>query len=314
MKKLILISCYFGKLPNYFQPFLDSCSWNSNIDFLIFSDDKTQFRVPSNVKIEYLEFSEIQNIIFSKIGKWAKLSSAYKLCDYKPTYGLLFQEKIKDYAYWGHCDIDLIWGRLEKFVFPLLEEEYDRIFRNGHLTIYRNNDKVNESFKLNYSGLNFKAVYSTDIHCGFDEMSGTWLLAQENGLHIYEKDVCIDLKRPSLAPNLASYTSIDADKQCFLIQKGCVNHIFLPDTESYQRIENAYIHFQQRKVSVPSILDINKSYQFLYNRIEEIPSSCSIEICLQNNFQIFPKVEILKRNLKNLKKSIRYKIFKLTRR
>ena len=53
-------------------------------------------------------------------------------------HGFLFEKYIKDFDYWGHCDCDLIFGNLEKNVTPLLNEDYDKLFAAGHLTIYKN--------------------------------------------------------------------------------------------------------------------------------------------------------------------------------
>ena len=38
MKKAAIILPYFGTLPNYFQIFLNSCSYNNCFDFIIFTD------------------------------------------------------------------------------------------------------------------------------------------------------------------------------------------------------------------------------------------------------------------------------------
>ena len=40
------------------------------------------------------------------------LDRPYKLCDFKPAYGFIFGEYLKEYDYWGHCDIDIVWGDL----------------------------------------------------------------------------------------------------------------------------------------------------------------------------------------------------------
>ena len=47
---------------------------------------------------------------------WGGVNSPYKLCDYKPVYGLIFDEDLQDYDFWGHCDVDLIFGDIRKFI------------------------------------------------------------------------------------------------------------------------------------------------------------------------------------------------------
>ena len=55
MKKIILINCYFGKFPSFFNLFLKSCEANPSVDFLIFSDCKCEHHV-SNIIFKYISF------------------------------------------------------------------------------------------------------------------------------------------------------------------------------------------------------------------------------------------------------------------
>ena len=59
-KKICLIILYFGKLPNYFDLWLNSCKYNSSIDFLIFTDDRTEYDYPKNVRVIYTSFEKIK--------------------------------------------------------------------------------------------------------------------------------------------------------------------------------------------------------------------------------------------------------------
>ncbi|WP_333562533.1 DUF6625 family protein, partial [Lactobacillus amylovorus] len=43
MKKGAFIIPYFGHFNNYFQLFLNSCKYNSNYDWIIFTDDRTKY-------------------------------------------------------------------------------------------------------------------------------------------------------------------------------------------------------------------------------------------------------------------------------
>ena len=47
--KVVLITMYFGKLPNYFSLFLKSCEKNKDFNWLIFTDDNTNYNYPKNV-------------------------------------------------------------------------------------------------------------------------------------------------------------------------------------------------------------------------------------------------------------------------
>ena len=125
MKKICLISVYFGKLPKYFQLWLDSCKGNPNVDFLVFIDDRTEFRYPDNVKRYFMSFEEVRTRFQLLFDFKIQLNTPYKLCDYKPAYGEAFIDYIDGYDFWGYCDIDIIWGDIRKYI---TEEKLSKLF------------------------------------------------------------------------------------------------------------------------------------------------------------------------------------------
>ena len=61
MKEIVFIVPYFGKTPDNFQLWLESCKYNRDIDWFIFSDlllDK--FDVPDNVTIYKYTFDNFK--------------------------------------------------------------------------------------------------------------------------------------------------------------------------------------------------------------------------------------------------------------
>lgn len=161
-EKIALVLPYFGVLPNYFSYWLDSAGKNKRIDFLLFSDsDFSAFNVPLNVKIQHLGFSDIKERIQDILGFRVSLSHPYKLCDYKPLYGLVFARELVGYDYWGHCDSDVVWGDLDKFLKPGIIGNYDRLLSNGHLCLYRNKDNIN---RLVFSSPSWEHVGYRDIY------------------------------------------------------------------------------------------------------------------------------------------------------
>ena len=138
MKKCVFILPYFGKFKNYFPLFLKSCGSNSDFDWLLITDVQITDPIPPNVQIRRMSFEGLRKRIQSKFDFEISLPYPYKLCDFKPAYGLVFEEWIQEYEWWGYCDCDLILGNLSKFLFPLFEKEYDKLFAVGHMTLYRN--------------------------------------------------------------------------------------------------------------------------------------------------------------------------------
>lgn len=73
--------------------------------------------MPYNVEVIYKTLEELKDLFEKKLSIRIENLQPYKLCDFRPSYGLVFEEYLESYDYWGFCDIDLIWGNLS-FIFP----------------------------------------------------------------------------------------------------------------------------------------------------------------------------------------------------
>lgn len=184
---ITLLVPFFGKLPNYFPLILKSISYSKICELIIFTDDVEDYVVPENVHIVNMKFEEVKNIFNKKIGN-VSLETPYKLCDYKPLYGLVFEKYIKN-RFWGHCDLDVIFGDLDKYLIDVDYQRYERIFSLGHLTIYRNNLKMNNLYKYEGKSLpkmmNFDFVKKTTYPCYFDEI-GMNHICKNNNIRFYD--------------------------------------------------------------------------------------------------------------------------------
>lgn len=179
--KIAIIIAYFGKLPEYIQLFLDSCKLNYGFEWLIFSDDDTTYNYPSNVHLIKMNFGECKKLIQSKFDFEITLSKPQKLCDYKCAYGVIFEDYIQDYDWWGHCDLDQIFGNLNMFVTEDMLRKYDKLFSLGHLSLYKNSYKNNRIFMGKIEGkIRYKEVFVTERGCGFDE----WLPGNVNDIYM----------------------------------------------------------------------------------------------------------------------------------
>jgi hypothetical protein len=173
--KIVLIIPYFGELPEYFAFFLKGCENNVDVIDIVFIHDKNIFKkLPSNVYHYKLSLSNFNEIATSKLGYEINVSTPYKLCDFKPVYGHIFEDYIQGYEFWGYGDVDLIFGDLGKFVSLLNLKKYDLFtFReyiiSGALTIMKNN----VYFKFLYlKSPNIKEILTSEQHFAFDESGG----------------------------------------------------------------------------------------------------------------------------------------------
>ena len=113
---ICLITTRFGSFPPYFECVLRSCALNPDIHWLIFSDDTTERTLPPNVVIKQTSLKELRGLFCAKLGMEVALEKPLQLCNLKPAFGYLFAESLANYEFWGHCDLDMIFGDIRKFL------------------------------------------------------------------------------------------------------------------------------------------------------------------------------------------------------
>lgn len=252
-KKAVFVAPYFGKLPDCFPVFLQSCGKNPEFDWLILTDDTREYAYPSNVHCQNMTFRECVERFQSKLDFPLALPVPQKLCDFKCAYGYLFADLLEGYDWWGHCDLDQIFGKLRHFLTADLFEKYDKIGTLGHLTLYRNTPENNQIF---LSGNRFRDVCSTAKGCGFDE----WMPGNINeiflsaGKKVYTEPLGADVSAYHTKFRLTGYHmekgiyELDAiSNSIFRWQQGELEQIY-EENGQIQRREFAYLHMQKRSM------------------------------------------------------------------
>lgn len=271
MTSKILIIPYFGKFPNYFQFFLDSCSNNSDFNFIIFTDQKMdKFHISSNIKVVGMSFVELNNLVKDKLKINYPIYSPYKLCDFKPTYGVIFEDYIKGFDFWGYCDVDLVFGKIGNFLTEDLFKKYDKLLTDGHLTFYKNTKKINFLYKNLYEDIiNFDEVVKLKEPCFFDEIFMP-VICKRNNVNTYvNKTIYADI-----LPQFFDYT---------MPQNNIKNQTFSYDCKKLIRNEDnkefMYIHLQKRKMSIDCDRKNNIKKVYIYPNVF---SSCKNH---ENNYK-----------------------------
>lgn len=191
MKTICYIVPYFGKLPLNFQLWLLSCSFNPTIDWIIYTDDKRSFDYPSNVKVKYCSFNEMKSRIQSFYDFEVDLSRPWRLALMKPAYGEIFQDDIKEYDFWGYCDIDMMWGDIRAFYTDDILLKYERIGFQGHSTLFPNNEKLNLQYRTIIPGhTNYIDVFSGKRNFSWDESGMNMIYTYFNKKSLEFRDVC----------------------------------------------------------------------------------------------------------------------------
>ena len=175
--QIAIITCWYGPYPLYFPYFVHSCSYNASIDFYIITDNKQRIPdKPANVKIIYKTLTEIKENANDKLGFNVNIQYPYKLCDFKPAYGFLFPEIVRGYDFWGHGDIDVVYGDIRSFMSRELLGDYDIIssrhdYITGSFCLFRNDDYINSFFM---ESKDYKRVFTYPENFCFDECSFLW--------------------------------------------------------------------------------------------------------------------------------------------
>ena len=95
----------FWKIPETYSVMVELL-WNKQgYNIFIFTDDKQQLDYPDNFVVNYTTLEELKADFQKKFDFEICLPGIYKLGDYKPLYGYLFEELIKDYDAWGYLDV-----------------------------------------------------------------------------------------------------------------------------------------------------------------------------------------------------------------
>lgn len=144
--------------------------------------------MPPNLLIINITFEEIKARIQSLFSFRIALNTPYKLCDYKPTYGKAFRDYFDGYDFWGYADLDLVFGNLRSFITEDILDKYDKIYNQGHLSLYRNSERMNNLYLTvlpKGKAYDYKFVYTTEHPCFFDEHCGMERIMKYNNEGLY---------------------------------------------------------------------------------------------------------------------------------
>lgn len=127
-----MLSPFFGKLP----PWMDKYEPPAGYSFLLDTDfEKFKQRVGDKLGIDYP----------------AEIGSG-KPWDYRPMLGVLYEEEIKGFDFWGTTDLDCVYGDVNKwitdeFLSPIDVHSNHDTYIMGAWTLYRNVKIVNNFFR-----------------------------------------------------------------------------------------------------------------------------------------------------------------------
>lgn len=284
MKTIAFILPYYGTYPNYFNLWLETAGYNSTIDFFIITDIASDLDFPPNVYVINMSFEALTKRIQTMFDFNICLAKPYKLCDYRPLYGLLFDDIIKNYDFWGYCDFDVILGNLRKFITDEMLNQYEKIYTRGHLSLYKNILWINQLCLEHhvFNTYTYKEAFTTNYACHFDEWGGISKIWQLKGLRFYDEIDFADTRINIFHFELAEPMKKDHKLKAFYWNKGKLFG-YVYDGSRISKKEYAYLHLQKRTMTA-AFRDVPEAFaivpnQFIRYSKEDITKDFVLEHC-----------------------------------
>ena len=276
--KICFVIPYFGNFKEYFQLFLNSCQANKDINWLIVTDNNDDYNFPKNVKKIDMTFGDLRKKIQNKFEFEIPLSKPYKLCDFKVTYGYIFEDELKGYDFWGYCDTDIIFGNIKRFITEEVLQKYDKIGYLGHFTLIKNTFELNRAFMLPLNGKEiYREILSSDENYSFDEEFNSSInnIFLEHNYRIFtdmneakKKKKTSNFKLTKM--NFSSYTyEVEKLKRAFFVYEDGSLFRYVESKNKIEKSEYLYIHFQSRPMKVDISLD-SKRYKIIPNSFDRL--------------------------------------------
>ena len=275
-----IIMTWFGPLPDYFPVWLKGAESNSTIDFLCFTDHAFESSSP-NIHLHLTTMEKEIARISEATGEEINIKNSYKFCDLRPFFGLGYQEYLRNYEFWGYCDIDMVFGNLREFITDDKLDKYDRFYEFGYLSLFRNNETMNHLYDLPGGIYTRDAIFRSPVKVNCEEHFGTYRICEINHIKWYrEKD---------FADFFVHYSSYllnqrsNHELQTFYWEDG---HVFLAYWElgKVKTEEVAFLHWQKRKPILSDKFFSTGSFFLTPTRIfEKAPGLPSMSEIIETN-------------------------------
>ena len=152
MKKIVMLMPHFGVWPAWIDIYLETCRHNPTVDWLFFTDCERPENQPPNVRFVRMRFREFQARAARKLAVDLPPHEVRKLCDYRPMFGLLFEDELSGYDFYGFGDVDVVYGDIRKHVTEAMLDAPDVLsfhtgMISGHFSLFRCCDRVKNLFR-----------------------------------------------------------------------------------------------------------------------------------------------------------------------
>lgn len=171
MHRIAFLIPYFGNWPEWMSLYIDSIERNNTVDFHFITDCDTTISNASNIHFHKTTFKKYVNHAQQKLNVPINISNPYKICDLRPFFGIIHEDIINDYDFFGWTDVDLLFGDIRSFYTDEILSKYDVLSSHtirlaGHCALLRNTEEYRN---IGYKIYNWQEALKNPNFVGIDE-------------------------------------------------------------------------------------------------------------------------------------------------
>ncbi|MDQ1482515.1 MAG: hypothetical protein QOF35_591 [Actinomycetota bacterium] len=186
-----LVVPYFGERPAYFPLVMRSMAANPDVSWLLLTEQPVP-DAPRNVAVQRYTFDDLANRIRSHFDFEISLEAPYKLCDFRPAFGEIFADELVGYDFWGHSDLDVIFGQIREHL-PASAFDTDKILFNGSFSLYRNTVETAGWYRHEVGKVSYRDAMTNTAAMHFDEWAGIYYIVEDLRATAWHEDVIFDI-------------------------------------------------------------------------------------------------------------------------
>ena len=140
----------------------------------------------------------------------------------------------------------MVFGDILSFLTDEILAKYDRFFPYGHLSIFRNCDRMNHLYDMPGGIYSYDEIFVGKAKTTPEEHFGINRICEKNNVEWYTEVVFADFSTRFENRLEVVHGQDNYDEQVFLFEKGAAYRLFVIDGE-INRQDYLYIHWQKRK-------------------------------------------------------------------
>ncbi len=191
-----LLSAWFGPKPPWYSLFVEQMKRFQMVDW----ECVPPFDGPHSEQADWMN-----KLVTERLGVACRKGAGVddnSVCDLRPAYGEIFADKYEGYDWWGWCDLDMLFGDMDKLLQWICLPEvnvvtFKREYLSGCLTLLRNTPFLKRVYRL---GRYWEVFGDTRYHC-WDESGYHYFGPKENFFNVLR----IATVRVNYAPDLYCY-------------------------------------------------------------------------------------------------------------